>query len=267
MSTTRTTTVTTRAAGRVEVTTTDQGEGHPFLLLHGGAGPQSVGRFAEVLTTTEPARALTPTHPGFGGTPRPERLGSVKALAEVYAILLDELDLVDVTVVGNSIGGWIAAELALLHTSRVNSLVLVDAGGLALVDHPAADFFSLTLDQVTNLSYFNPDAFRIDLSKVPDAQKAVIAGNRAALQAYGGSTMDDPTLLQRLPAIATPTLVVWGEADRIIPPEHGDAYARAIPGAQLQLIPDAGHLPQLETPQRLVQLVWAFAGLRRPEAA
>ncbi len=106
---------------------------------------------------------------------------------------------------------------------------------------------------------------------MPDAQKAVIAGNRAALQAYGGSTMDDPTLLQRLPAIATPTLVVWGEADRIIPPEHGDAYARAIPGAQLQLIPDAGHLPQLETPQRLVQARCGhsrdFAGPRQPESA
>ena len=53
--------------------------------------------------------------------------------------------------------------------------------------------------------------------------------NRAALRTYGGTTMDDPTLLQRLPAISTPTLVVWGEADRIIPPGHGDAYARAIP--------------------------------------
>jgi pimeloyl-ACP methyl ester carboxylesterase len=259
MTTTRTTTVGTASTGRVEVTTTDQGEGRPFLLLHGGAGPQSVGRFAELLATTRAARALTPTHPGFGGTPRPEGLGSVRALAEVYARLLDELELVDVTVVGNSIGGWIAAELALLHSSRVTSLVLVDAGGLAIAESPAADFFALTLDQVTDLSYFNPDAFRIDLSKVPDAQRAVIAGNRATLRVYGGATMDDPSLLQRVAAIATPTLVVWGAADRIIPPEHGEAYARAIPGARLERIPNAGHLPQLETPERLVELVWRFA--------
>jgi len=86
-----------------------------------------------------------------------------------------------------------------------------------------------------------------------------MAANRAALQAYGGATMDDATLLERLPAIAIPTLVVWGEADRMIPVEHGHAYAEAIPGAELRLIREAGHLPQLETPELLARLVWGFA--------
>ena len=259
MSPTSTTSVTTATAGHVEVTTADQGEGHPFLLLHGGAGSQSMARFADLLAASEPARVVTPTHPGFGGTPRPERLASIKALAEVYAGLLDELDLSDVSVVGNSIGGWIAAELALLHSPRVSSVVLVDAGGLEIPEHPAPDVFTLDLNQITNLSYFNPDAFRIDLSKVPDAQKAVIAANRAALKTYGGATLCDPTLLHRLPAIGTPTLVVWGAADRMIPLGHGEAYARAIPGAQLQVIAEAGHLPQLETAEQLAGLLWSFA--------
>ena len=95
----------------------------------------------------------------------------------------------------------------------------------------------------------------VSMGSDSDAQKAIMAGNRAALATYGGTTMDDPTLLGRLPAIAVPTLVVWGAADRIIPPAHGHAYADAIPGARLEIIPDAGHLPQLETPKRLLDLI------------
>jgi pimeloyl-ACP methyl ester carboxylesterase len=115
------------------------------------------------------------------------------------------------------------------------------------------------MDQATNLSYRNPDAFRIDLAAMPAEQRAVMAANRAALGTYAGATMDDPTLLDRLAAVAIPTLVVWGAADRIIPVEHGHAYAEAIPGAEFQLIQDAGHLPRLETPDLLARLVWAFA--------
>lgn len=246
------------AAGPVEVTVTDQGVGRPFLLLHGGAGPQSVGAFADRLSGDYPARVLTPTHPGFGGTPRPDRLDSIRELATVYAGLLDVLDLDDVTVIGNSIGGWTAAELALLGSPRVSGVVLVDAVGLAVDTHPIVDFFSLTMDEIADLSYYEPDRYRLDLDALPDAAKAVMAGNRAALLAYGGTAMCDTTLRGRLPGIEVPTLVVWGAADRIVEPEHGRVYAAAIPGARLEIIDTAGHLPQLETPDRLLAGVWAF---------
>src|SRR4051812_3912336 len=107
---------------------TDQGSGRRFLLLHGGGGPLSVAAFAERLATGN--RVITPTHPGFGGTERPDALRTVRGLAELYATLLDELQLADVTVIGNSLGGWIAAELALLHSPRVSRLILVDAVGI-----------------------------------------------------------------------------------------------------------------------------------------
>lgn len=227
-----------------------------YLILHGGAGPQSVAAFAELLS--EKDTVLAPAHPGFNGTPRPEGMDTMHDLAVHYATLLREQKLDDVTVVGNSIGGWIAAELALLHDPRVTKLVLVDAAGLRVDAEPAADFFSMTMDQVAELSYYEPDKFRIDLSTFSDQQKAGMAGNRAALQAYAGSAMADPTLLGRLPGVDVPTLVVWGEADRMIPVANGKAYAEAIPGARLELIPDAGHLPQLETPQKLLDLVRGF---------
>jgi pimeloyl-ACP methyl ester carboxylesterase len=89
--------------GPVEVTIADYGSGQPFLLMHGGAGPASVTGFAELFAATHDVRVLVPTHPGFGGTPRPEALGSIPGLAALYNTLLDQLDLQDVTVIGNSI--------------------------------------------------------------------------------------------------------------------------------------------------------------------
>src|ERR1700721_2520750 len=206
-----------------------------------------------------PVRVTVPTHPGFGGTARPEGLDSMRSLARVYAGLLDELGLTGVTVVGNSIGGWIAAEIALLGSPRVSGVVLVDAAGLVVPDYPAPDFFSLTMDQVAELSYYRADAFRLDVDHMPDAVKAMMAGNRAALALYGGPAMADPGLLDRLPDIPVPVLVIWGEADRMIPVEHGQAYAKAIPGARFHVIKAAGHLPQLETPDRLLAAVRDFA--------
>jgi pimeloyl-ACP methyl ester carboxylesterase/quercetin dioxygenase-like cupin family protein len=251
--------VTVDGIGPVPVTVTEQGAGRPFLMLHGGAGPQSVDGFAGLLAGKEPARVLVPTHPGFGGTPRPEGLDSIRSLARLYTRMLDELSLTGVTVVGNSVGGWIAAEMAVLGSPRVSGVVLVDAAGLQLAGSPIADFFSLTMDQVADLSYYRPDAFRLDLDHLPDQQKAMMAANRAALGVYAGRAMADPGLLDRLPAITIPVLAIWGEADRIIPVEHGRAYAKAIPNAQFLLLPEAGHLPQLEAPDRLLAAVWDFA--------
>jgi pimeloyl-ACP methyl ester carboxylesterase len=251
-------TVTLDGIGPVPVTVTEHGDGRPVLLLHGGAGPQSVTGFGDVLAKREPARVLVPTHPGFGGTPRPEGLDSMRSLARVYAGLLDELGLTGVTVIGNSIGGWIAAEIALLSSPRVSGVVLADAAGLVVPGYPSPDFFSLSMDQVAELSYYRPDAFRIDVDALPEPAKAAMAGNRAALAVYGGPAMADSGLLDRLPEVTAPVLVVWGEADRMIPVEHGRAYAKAIPGARFVLIPEAGHLPQLEAPDRLLAAVIEF---------
>jgi pimeloyl-ACP methyl ester carboxylesterase/mannose-6-phosphate isomerase-like protein (cupin superfamily) len=257
----RTTTldVTVDGIGPVPVTVTEHGAGRPFLLLHGGAGPQSVDGFAGLLASEEPARVLVPTHPGFGGTPRPDGLDSIGSLARLYTRMLDELGLTGVTVVGNSIGGWIAAEIAVLGSPRVSGVVLVDAAGLELADSPIADFFSLTMDQVADLSYYRPDAFRLDLDHMPEQQKAMMAANRAALGVYAGRAMADPGLLDRLASVTVPMLVIWGEADRIIPVEHGRAYAKAIPNARFLLLPESGHLPQLEAPDRLLAAVRDFA--------
>ncbi len=251
--------ITVNGIGDVPVEYDERGAGRTFLLLHGGAGPQSVTGFADGLAEAHPARVITPTHPGFGGTPRPDDLRTPADLAKLYVGLLDALDLTDVTVIGNSLGGWIAAEMALLGSATVGSIILVDAVGIEVPEHPPVDFFSLALPDIAQYSYHNPDAFRIDPSTMSPQMQAVMAGNRATLAVYGGSDMLDAGLAPRLSAVTVPTLVLWGESDRIVIPDYGRAFAAAIPGARFQLLPETGHVPQIETPAQLATAIWEFA--------
>ncbi|WP_250033716.1 alpha/beta fold hydrolase [Paractinoplanes maris] len=251
--------LTVPGAGLVELTVTERGQGHPVLLLHGGGGPLTVTAWADRFAEAKPARVLTPVHPGFNATPRPAGLDSIAGLAATYVALLDALDLHDVTVIGNSIGGWIAAEMALLRSPRVSSYVLVDAVGIEVAGHPVADFFSLTPAGLAARSYHDPKTYGVDPAKLPAQIREAMAGNRTALEVYAGRAMTDPTLADRLSGVTTATLVVWGEADRIGDTAFGRAYAAAIPGAQFTLLPGTGHLPQIETPDALIETVWSFA--------
>ncbi|HUE59514.1 MAG TPA: alpha/beta hydrolase [Acidimicrobiales bacterium] len=244
---------------QTELTISDLGSGRPFLLLHGGGGPLTVTPFAELMASTHSARVLTPTHPGFAGAPRAESLRTIVDLASLYVELIAELDLRDVTVVGNSVGGWIAAEMALLDTSRIGRFVLVDAVGIQVEGHPIIDFFSLTPRQIAEASYHDPDRFGIDPTKLPPQAQAAMAANRAALASYSGPAMSDPTLTGRLASVTRPVLVLWGDADRIVDAEYGRTWARVIPGARFELLAETGHLPQLESPEKLLSAIWAFA--------
>ena len=252
-------TVNVNGVGGVQVTFTDQGEGRPFLVLHGGGGPLTVNAFSSLLAAERAARVITPIHPGFAGTSRPDGLSTVRGLAALYVGLLVELELRDVVVVGNSIGGWIAAEMALLDTSRVSGFVIVDGVGIQVEGHPLVDFFTLTPRQVAEASYHDPDRFGIDPSKLAPEALQAMAGNRATLSIYAGSDMYDATLARRLAAASTRTLVLWGDSDRIADTDYGRAFAAAIPGAGFRVLANTGHLPQIETPEQLLESIWTFA--------
>jgi pimeloyl-ACP methyl ester carboxylesterase len=247
-------TLNVEGVGPVELTVEERGDGRPFLVLHGGAGPQSVAAFAQLLAEKDRNRVFTPAHPGFGGTPRPDELHSVAGLAALYGALLDDLGLEDVTVIGNSVGGWIAAEMALLGSPRMSRLVLLDAVGIEVEDHPIADVSGLSVPEIQALSFHDPTPFRVDLATIPDAQKAIMATNGAALAVYAGSpAMSDPTLLGRLGGIAIPTLVLWGESDQIARPAYGQAYAAAISQARFEVLSATGHMPQMESPSLVLR--------------
>jgi pimeloyl-ACP methyl ester carboxylesterase len=205
-------------------------------------------------------RVLAPTHPGFGGTPRPAGLTGIAALARLYTGLLDQLDLTGVTVIGNSIGGWLTAEIALLKSPRLRSIVLIDAVGIDVPGHPVADFFAMTMDEVFARTFHNPGPFRIDPAALSPAAQAIAAGNRAALASYAGISMADPGLAGRLSTLAIPALVLWGDSDRIADPDYGRAYAAATPGAKFQLLADTGHAPQQETPEQVLRAIRDWDG-------
>ncbi|WP_419817602.1 alpha/beta fold hydrolase [Glaciibacter flavus] len=244
------------SAGSVPLTVDERGSGRPVLILHGGAGPASVTGFADLLSASTDARVIVPTHPGFGGSPRPESLSTIDGLAEVYAGLLETLDLSDVVLVGNSIGGWIAAEMALRHPDRLGRVVLVDSVGIEVEGHPVAS--SLAPAQLAQYSWYDPaKAPSMDPATMPPALAQMRGANQAALAVYGG-TMSDPTLLGRLAGIDVPVLVLWGEADRVVDPDYGRAFAAAIPGARFELLAKTGHVPQMETPDTLLDAIRPF---------
>lgn len=236
----------------------EEGSGRPILVLHGGAGPQSVAGLASALSRR--AHVLVPTHPGFEGEPRPEWFDRLDDLALAYLELLERLDLRDALVIGSSVGGWIASEMAVYDTTRLSGLVLIDATGIQVEGHPVADVSSLAPDQLLALSFHNPAAFRVDPATVSPEQAKARAENIQTLYVYDqGLNGSDPKLRRRLRRVTIPALVVWGESDRIADPEYGRAYAQTLPNARFELIPEAGHLPQLEQPQRLLTLIWEFA--------
>ena len=210
--------------GPVEVTVEDRGDGQPFLLLHGGAGPQSVSRFAQLLAEKDHHRVVTPTHPGFGGTPRPDGLHSVAGLATLYSALLDDLGLEDVTVIGNSVGGWIASEMALLGSPRVSGMVLIDAVGIEVEDHSVADVSGLPVSEIQALSFHDPTPFRVDPATIPDTQKADHGCQRRGLgrlcrvSGDGRPDAPRPTARRRRP---DPGALGRERSDRASPPTAG----------------------------------------------
>ena len=232
----------------------DRGSGPAVLVLHGGGGPLTVARFVEAMSTH--ARVIAPVHPGFAGTPRPERFDRVEQIADAYAALLARLDLHDVLVVGFSIGGWIANALALRAGDRLRGLVLVNGAGVMVDGEPCADVFSLTPQQLSALSYHDPARFGIDPATLTDTQKTGMAANMRTLAVYGRARdMGDPALRARLASVRLPVLVVWGASDRVVTPAYGRAVAASFPNARLEIIERCGHMPQIEQPERLLELV------------
>src|SRR3569833_1054682 len=132
---------TLRLSMGVDVTVQEGGSGQPVLVLHGGGGPATVASLTAHLAGV--CRVVAPTHPGWNGTARPESLHSIAKLAEVYLGFLADEDLRDVVLVGSSIGGWLAAEIALGDAEhRVGGLVLIDAVGVEVEGEPVPDFFA-----------------------------------------------------------------------------------------------------------------------------
>jgi len=237
-----------------------RGQGRPVLLLHGAGGPRPSAPFMDMLA--QRVRLIAPTHPGFGNSPLPDWFDNVDDLAYLYLDLLDRLDLHDVILMGFSMGGWTAAEIAIKCTHRLSKLILVDAVGCKFKDRETReipDIWALHPSEVNKLTYFDPETFAPKLDQMTDEQLQMVARNREAAAMYLWEPyMHSPKLLRRLHRINIPTLLVWGAHDGLATPEYGRSYCAAIPGARMEIIEKAGHTPQNEQPEAFVATVMRF---------
>ena len=237
-----------------------RGAGSPLLLLHGGGGPQHHLPFFQQLA--EQFEVIAPIHPGFAGSAIPEHFDGMEDLVYLHLDLMDALDLRDAVVVGMSMGGWAAAEMAVRNSSRMAKLILVDAVGVKVGGRDArdiADVFGLPPHDITRLLYHDP-ANAPDPSTLSDEQLTEMAASRIALAMYTWEPyMHNPKLPYRLHRIQAPTLLIWGESDGLVPVAYAKAYREMIPGAELVVIPNAGHMPQIEQPDLFCHHVHTFA--------
>lgn len=237
-----------------------QGVGPHLLLLHGGDGPQDQLPFFKQLT--ERFDVVAPVHPGFGGSVAPSHFDSMEDLVYLYLDLLDALDLRDVILMGFDMGGWAAAEIAVRNTSRLARLVLVDAVGVKPGDRDTrdiADIFGLSDAEAVKL-LFHDAANRPDPASMSEADIERLAANRIAYAMYMWTPyMHNPKLRYRLHRVDVPTLLVWGASDGMVNTAYAEAYRALLPVAELVIIPEAGHWPQVEQPDRFLDVVLPFA--------
>jgi pimeloyl-ACP methyl ester carboxylesterase len=239
------------------LTIDQQGEGRPVLLLHGGGGPPSMGALPSALA--EDFEVIAPVHPGFAGTPRPDWYTGIDDIALTYLQLLEQRDLRDVLVIGSSVGGWIAAEMAVREHERITGTVLLNAVGINVDGIELADFFSLSPQELITYAFHDPAAAP-DPTQLPPAARDIQAANAATLAVYAREPyMHDPKLRRRLALVPTAVVAIWGESDQIAPEAYGRAYAAAFPNGRFEPIPGAGHLPQLEQPVQVLDAIHRFA--------
>ncbi|MEU4953190.1 alpha/beta fold hydrolase [Streptomyces lavendulae] len=237
---------------------TEAGTGRPCLVLHGGGGPATVAGLASHLART--AHTITPVHPGWDGTRRPGWLTGIDDLALAYLHHLQDRGLRDVLVVGSSIGGWTAAEMAVRDTGGIiTGLVLIDPVGVHVETEPIRDFFGLDALGVAEYAWHDSARFYRDPETLSAGQLALQRDNMATLRVLAGDPyMHDPKLLRRLRRVDVPALLLWGGSDRIVTPAYGAAYAEAFGSGRLHVIPEAGHLPHLERPEATLAAIDAY---------
>jgi pimeloyl-ACP methyl ester carboxylesterase len=237
------------------------GEGPPFVYLHSTLD-ESFQWFPFYQAWAKEFRVLVPTHPGFGQSKGFEQIDTIEDMAFHYVELLDALGLETVILGGVSLGGWIAAEFAVRWPERVEKLWLSGAPGLWVEGTPPGNLFRDVneRDKLRELLFHDPRSYMAELviSGKADVEKMLtVYQSLTVLARLVWERPYDP----KLPGqhrIQCPTLLLWGDHDRLVPPAYGEAYAKLLPQAELKLIPGCGHLPMFEKEAEFVEAVAKF---------
>lgn len=249
-------------AGGIQLHVVKGGTGQPLLILHDELGPPGWLRYHTALA--QHYTLYMPSHPGCGQSERLDWIMNMRDLAGWYLDALDDLGLGQVPVLGGSLGGWLAAEMAVMCPQQFQRLVLVDAMGVKPPSGEIFDMFLVVTRDYLRLSFADP-------ANTPEYQElygadptpeqadtweyarelASLVGWRPYMH-YPGL----PHLLRRLRRL--PTLIVWGRQDAIVPVSAGEAYHQAIPGSHLVVLDGCGHRPEIERAEAFVSVVREF---------
>lgn len=246
------------AVGDGEVSLLRGGSGPDLLFLHAAGGGGLWLPFHDALAGHFAVAA--PDHPGFARSDDFPALQDVQDLAFHYVDLLDRLGLDRPVVVGASFGGWIAAELAAYAPDRVGRLVLIDPIGLYVAGHPVGDLFLMSPEQTIRALFHDPSvaAGLFPAEHDIDFIMAMFRDETAFARFAWDPFCHDPRLPRMLPRITAPTLVLFGDDDRLVPLAHGERYAELIPDARLELIPSCGHAAHMERPEAVAEAITTF---------
>ena len=256
-------TVETRKGARCRVL--EAGSGMPVVFLHGAGGLLAENPFLDRLAARY--HVFAPELPGYGESTGEELLEDMLDFTLHGWDVVAALGLTRPHLVGHSMGGMIAAEMAAIAPNDLDRLVLVAAAGLWIEAHPIPDIFALLPGQLVELLFQDPERGQalltggVDFSDM-EAFKAFYLGQQRRLAMAGKILFPIPNrrVSKRLYRVTARTLVLWGEADRLIVPAYAERWARLIPGATVQTIPDAGHMLPYEQPQAFVDALARFLG-------
>jgi len=249
------------------------GAGEHLLYLHGIGGDFLWLPFHRALA--QEFTVTLPVHPGFGESQDDESAAGMEDLVFHYVDLIDALGLGRVHLIGASFGGWIAAELAVRYPDRIRTLALIDAVGLDVPGAPVAELFLSDPKSLATLLFHDPahpfarllaEADPADPSQVSETLrhfKVLSTLARVGWNPY----LHNPKLSRLLSRITAPTLILWGEEDRLVPLPHAEAYRKAISGARIERIPACGHLPPVERPLETVSRLLAFYSVEKSSRA
>lgn len=241
------------------------GKGAPLLFLHGVQGLPASTSAIELLS--QHFDVLAPDHPGFGKSDTPDWIGDVPDLGFFYLDLLEALGLTGVHLVGVSLGGWIAMEMAVRSTARIKSVTLAGTAGIRVEGAARADMFICTPAELGKLLFVNEDAatkWAAQWQASPEMLEAYDKNRHAAAKYTWQPRLYNPKLAKWLHRIDTPTQIIWGENDKLIAPAHAAALKEFIPGAEIAMIPGAGHLLDIDQPARFADTVSRFIERLRP---
>lgn len=242
----------------------EAGKGTPLLYLHGAGGHMPKDRFLAALCQHFHVHA--PLLPGYGNSTGEENLRDMLDFALLGHDIMDALGLEDQIVVGHSMGGMIAAEMAAIAPHDITRLALIAPAGLWLDEHPIPDLFSKLPFELPELLFHDVELGKelmtagLDFGD-PEFLKSFLVINARRLGTAGKILFPIPErgLSQRLYRIRARTKVIWGESDKLIVPHYADAFVGAIAGAELVLVPDAGHLVTHERPDEVIAAISALS--------